>query len=443
VLYRTSDGQWKLADFGISAEASSKLATTTKARGTYEYKAPELNLHRPQFSNKSDIWALGCILHELATGADHTCFVPDRNTLFKGVGAVDGPDLSISIPWLPFPWFLGEHVIGLIRDLLANDSAHRPSAKVVHRSLISYCQLSELPNLGILLQTAAYPSYSEWKELQLRNMESPEPSNGVISLPLKLMIENSAGRTPVQLGDLISIHTAAQDGDLDVLKRCKDAGADMSARDLLRRTPLYYAVVSGRVDVLNVLCEMGGDISTIYLHGRTLMHLAALGNSVGAIETLQRLGGDISATDHDERTPMHLAALENSVGAIETLQRLGGDISATGLDGHTPIHVAAMRNSVDAIEALQRLGGDISATGNDGDTPMHGAAMLGQIAAVEMLRKLGGDMDAKNDAGLTPMQLAKSKGLDAVVEAMKKMKRDVSNYSRAEVGDWWSTVLIK
>ena len=38
------------------------------ARGTSSYRAPELSSDKPSFNNKTDIWALGCVLYELVTG---------------------------------------------------------------------------------------------------------------------------------------------------------------------------------------------------------------------------------------------------------------------------------------------------------------------------------------------------------------------------------------
>jgi len=68
VLYSRSDCVWKLADFGLASEASSRmLQYTTDANGTSGYRAPEL-LGSKMCNNKADIWSLGCILYELAVG---------------------------------------------------------------------------------------------------------------------------------------------------------------------------------------------------------------------------------------------------------------------------------------------------------------------------------------------------------------------------------------
>jgi len=49
---------------------SSKIRNrpSTSLRGTEGYRAPELRTGTPVYSTKTDIWALGCVLHELSFG---------------------------------------------------------------------------------------------------------------------------------------------------------------------------------------------------------------------------------------------------------------------------------------------------------------------------------------------------------------------------------------
>ena len=68
VLYCPSEAVWKLADFGISAEATSQAPRPPVfSRGSPSYRAPEILAEPPSFTNKVDIWGLGCILFELGT----------------------------------------------------------------------------------------------------------------------------------------------------------------------------------------------------------------------------------------------------------------------------------------------------------------------------------------------------------------------------------------
>lgn len=68
VLFSLKDNAWKIADFGLLSEGTSRHCKTTHyARGTSGYRAPELVREDASYNNKVDIWALGCILYELAT----------------------------------------------------------------------------------------------------------------------------------------------------------------------------------------------------------------------------------------------------------------------------------------------------------------------------------------------------------------------------------------
>jgi len=68
VLFSAKDKIWKIADFGITVEGTSNLLTTTYARGTSCYRAPELLSDIPRYTTKVDIWGVGCILFEMMTG---------------------------------------------------------------------------------------------------------------------------------------------------------------------------------------------------------------------------------------------------------------------------------------------------------------------------------------------------------------------------------------
>lgn len=56
----------KIGDFGISKILSTKISKAYSVIGTPCYLSPELCEGKP-YNQKSDIWALGCVLYELAT----------------------------------------------------------------------------------------------------------------------------------------------------------------------------------------------------------------------------------------------------------------------------------------------------------------------------------------------------------------------------------------
>lgn len=69
-MYSARSGWWKIADFGLTASATSKhLRTTTGKRGRACYRAPEIIRDTGAgYNKKVDIWSLGCILFELCIG---------------------------------------------------------------------------------------------------------------------------------------------------------------------------------------------------------------------------------------------------------------------------------------------------------------------------------------------------------------------------------------
>ena len=68
VLYSLTSNHWKLADFGFTAAVRlSEMTTGVHAKGTQGYRAPEVLQNSATFNQEADIWALGCIFHELVT----------------------------------------------------------------------------------------------------------------------------------------------------------------------------------------------------------------------------------------------------------------------------------------------------------------------------------------------------------------------------------------
>jgi serine/threonine protein kinase len=165
-LFCRNDNQWKLTDFGVSAVATSKKAVATlHSRGTASYRPPELLGEDAEFTNKVDIWALGCVLHELSTGK-----VAFREDWTVRQYSFDTEPLPISFPSIPK--FLENHMSRNILHLLSKKWNDRPGASKACEIFSSYCEfLKSLRELAFQLQWG--PTYDEWTKLL---MDTPDGS---------------------------------------------------------------------------------------------------------------------------------------------------------------------------------------------------------------------------------------------------------------------------
>jgi hypothetical protein len=147
-------------DFGITSEATSNDAVPTSyGRGTGGYRAPEILNESSAFTNKVDIWALGCIIYELFTG----------KRAFKDDFGVSDYYNSSSRP-LQIPRLLddgecqdlSQHETSLLSQLLARDPMDRPRITDLQFLFASY-RIITCTSVWPLISTALpLPTYDDW-----------------------------------------------------------------------------------------------------------------------------------------------------------------------------------------------------------------------------------------------------------------------------------------
>jgi serine/threonine protein kinase len=158
VLYSSRDEQWKIADFGLAAETDSKRAiTTVYSRGTEGYRAPELLLDEPKFSEKVDVWAIGCILYELTM-----CKKAFPSDLQVRQFSTAQSTFHISNP--NFPSNLVTHISDCICEIFERDPPNRPPISVLCLLFGSYCTLLDPLIAQDMDDITSIPEYHDWKK---------------------------------------------------------------------------------------------------------------------------------------------------------------------------------------------------------------------------------------------------------------------------------------
>ena len=229
-------------------------------------------------------------------------------------------------------------------------------------------------------------------------------------------------------GDMeTSLHEAAQNGDLAVVRSLLASGVDVEAKtaDGANKTPLHLAAANGHAEAMWVLVQFGADTEAKGVLGETPLHLAAAYGHVEAIRVMLQQGANNEAKTADGETPLHLAAADGHVEAIREmvpapcrlLRQVDWRLSLScfrlldtkGVIGMTALHLAAGGGHVEAIRVLLLLGANRDAKDDNGVQPLHLAAARGQREAMLTLTEQGG-------SELTPLQLEQLVDTDALVQ---------------------------
>ncbi|WP_228923790.1 serine/threonine-protein kinase [Streptomyces sp. DH7] len=144
-IMRLTDGTVKICDFGIARLGhdigmTSRLTTTGLAMGTPHYMSPE-QISGKEVDHRSDLYSLGCVLYEIATG------VPpfDQDDAWAVlVGHRDTPPEPLRTHRADLPGFFDRVVL----DLLAKTPEERPADAGDLRRRIVLGRTGEQPALG-------------------------------------------------------------------------------------------------------------------------------------------------------------------------------------------------------------------------------------------------------------------------------------------------------
>ena len=179
---------------------------------------------------------------------------------------------------------------------------------------------------------------------------------------------------------------AVQDGDAKRIKQLIADGNDIHAPSTFRGyTALHLAVVKGELELVKRLLELGADPNQQADEARTVLPLALVhGCNLQIVDLLLEAGAHLEAPDDNGFRPLHAAAEVGSVPGIRYLLTKDANLQAPTKRGLTPLHIACALGHLEAARELVSQGADPTAPSDLG-TPLEVARREGRDVVVDWL----------------------------------------------------------
>ncbi|KAM8745722.1 serine/threonine-protein kinase Nek1 isoform 1-T2 [Acanthopagrus schlegelii] len=140
-IFLTKDGTVQLGDFGIARVLNSTVELARTCIGTPYYLSPEICENKP-YNNKSDIWALGCVLYEMCT-LKHAFEAGNMKNLVLKIIRGSYPPVSVHY---------SQELRSLLAQLFKRNPRERPSVSSVLDKPFLTCRIEKFLTPQIIAQ---------------------------------------------------------------------------------------------------------------------------------------------------------------------------------------------------------------------------------------------------------------------------------------------------
>ncbi|XP_067129565.1 uncharacterized protein [Centruroides vittatus] len=152
----------------------------------------------------------------------------------------------------------------------------------------------------------------------------------------------------------LSIHDAARNGDLDIVKLLSKANRKfIETVDERGWTPTHLAAANNHVEIVKFLAREGAHVSALDPSGYTALHTAAMQGHKDCIEVLLEAEANVDCVTSDGFTPLHLSALNNHVECCKVLLAWGASLTKEDALGRTVLDMTEEYSLKDVKKFLE------------------------------------------------------------------------------------------
>ncbi len=203
----------------------------------------------------------------------------------------------------------------------------------------------------------------------------------------------------------------------EVVRVLLDHKAEVDTPDKSGNTPLHTAAQSGDLEIVKLLLANGASPNLL-----TAKTTPPTGKS----------GGSAFRTPAGQQTALLLAARANHLDVMKALVAGGADPKIKSQDGTTLLMAAAASGHLDTVKYAYELDPDVAAVTTRKSTVMHAAVTFTLAnstqaevcSVVQFLADKGADPDAEDVSGRTPMGIANILPIDQAVTLLNKLVAD-------------------
>lgn len=211
---------------------------------------------------------------------------------------------------------------------------------------------------------------------------------------------------------------AADQGDVDSVKKLIERGFDVNETTIEGVTALMYAASNGYLEIAEILISHGADVNAVPVNGITALSSACLNNHYKLALLLLQEGADTEISNNNLITPLLYAAAYDFFEITELLLMLGADPGHTDLEGATALHGAAIYARPDIAWLLVDYGADIDRRDDFGFTPLMMAVQLGRTEMVDYLIEISANIHLNTRDGLSTLAIAVANNQPDIAEKL-------------------------